>query len=91
MAVLEALFLGAAVVARRVGGIPEVIEDGVTGILVDSSEPQALAEACLRVLVDDALRGDMVLAGTNRVADKFSAEHSATETIELYRSLCGVK
>lgn len=84
---LEALHLGVVVVARRVGGIPEVIQDGTSGLLVESSEPAALAEACLQILADEGRRKRLALGGANRVADKFAVERVAAEVTKLYCSL----
>jgi glycosyltransferase involved in cell wall biosynthesis len=53
---LEALGAGRAVVASRVAGIPEVVEDGVTGLLVPPEDPPALAEALRRLAADPDLR-----------------------------------
>jgi L-malate glycosyltransferase len=91
MVLLEALYLGVPVVARRVGGIPEVIQDGVSGDLVDSSEPADLAKACLGLLSDEPRRLAMARAGVNVVAEKFSARQTAAQVAQLYKSLCEAK
>ena len=88
MVLLEALYLGVPVVARRVGGIPEVLGDGLGGVLVDSGEPTQLAEACVRLLTNSGLRSQLALAGRLRVAQDFSAERTASELGEIYLSLC---
>jgi len=88
MVLLEALYLGIAVVARRVGGIPEVLEDRVSGLLVDSADPRMLAEACLRILKDSELRTRLAEAGCSRMASAFSAEQTADRVSVLYLSLC---
>ena len=84
---LEALFLGAEVVARRVGGIPEVIEHGHNGILVETDKPADLAEACLDCLKDPARSQRLASAGSARVAETFSATRTADEIANLYQSL----
>lgn len=84
MVLLEALHMGVAVVARQVGGIPEVIEDGVSGSLVPSADPLALADACVRLLEDNNLRRRLVQGGQSRVAERFSAERTAADVADLY-------
>jgi glycosyltransferase involved in cell wall biosynthesis len=84
---LEAMALGVPIVSRRVGGIPEVIDDGVNGILVASSSPQDIAEASLRVLSDPSLYADLTLAGWQTVVKNYSAKVSAAEVTRIYRSL----
>lgn len=91
MVLLEALHLGVPVVARQVGGIPELIENGVNGILVNSSEPEALAAVCLKVLQSDPIGKLMQAGGVDRGRSKFSADHSAAEMASLYRSLLAGK
>jgi glycosyltransferase involved in cell wall biosynthesis len=56
VALLEAMALGRAVVATRVGGVPEVVAHGETGVLVEPGDPQALAASILQLLHDDRLR-----------------------------------
>ncbi len=81
---LEALHLRVPVVARRVGGIPEVVQHGISGLLVDTPGPQAFAEACVELLRDKDLRSRLGSAGALRVAEHFSAEQTAARTAELY-------
>jgi len=88
MVLLEALCLGVVVVARSVGGIPEVIQNGVNGILVDLSDPQSLAEACAQVLADRARAQRLAEAGIKSVADGYGAAQTADQVARLYFSLC---
>jgi L-malate glycosyltransferase len=85
IALLEALHLRVPVVARRVGGIPEVVQHGLSGLLVDSPDPRALAEACIKLLRANDLRLRLADAGALRVAQHFSAERTAALTAELYQ------
>jgi starch synthase len=84
---LEAMACGTAVVASRVGGIPEVVEHGVTGLLVPPDDPPALAEA-LNSLAGDPGRAEIFgLAGRNRAVAEFSWEAVAGVTAALYSTL----
>jgi glycosyltransferase involved in cell wall biosynthesis len=87
---LEAMALGVVVVARAVGGIPEVIRDGVNGVLVDSGDPAALADACSQILGNIAASQEMAEAARTLVASEFSAEHNAAQVRLLYNSLLGL-
>jgi glycosyltransferase involved in cell wall biosynthesis len=72
----EACAAGLPVVSTRVGGVPEVIEDGVTGLLVEPDDPGALAAAIRRLASDGALRRRMGDAGRARMKALYSWEHS---------------
>lgn len=74
MALIEAMAAGLPVVASGVGGIPEVVEHGVHGLLVDPDDPVALAEALSILGGDPSLRARMGSAGRNRVRARFSGE-----------------
>lgn len=89
MILLEALCLGVSVAARSVGGIAEVIQNGVNGVLLESGEADALAETLLSLLADEMRRRRLALAGMNSVACRFSGERTAQAVASLYRSLCG--
>ena len=88
---LEALWLGVPVVARAVGGIPEVIQDDVNGVLIERADASAIAEACLSLLKDESRRKRLALAGAKTVSEKFTADQTAGEVAKLYASLCGVR
>lgn len=87
--VLEALHLGVPAVARPVGGISEVIEDGVCGVLVNSADAGALADACVALLADEQRRKQLAAAGACLVERKFSIERAASEMASLYGKLGG--
>ena len=90
---LEAMACETAVVASRVGGIPEIVVDGGTGLLVDWSEtdPRAfesgLADGIGELLADPGRAARMGEAGRRRVLERFSWPTIAAQTVELYRSL----
>jgi alpha-maltose-1-phosphate synthase len=84
---LEAMACGAAVVASRVGGIPEVVADGETGLLVPPGDDGALADT-INALVRDADRaGAMGLLGRKRAIDEFGWQAVAAQTAALYAEL----
>ena len=81
---LEAMASGRAVVGTSVGGIPEVVEDEVTGLLVPPRDPEALATAMVRLLRDPAVRDQMGTAGRARVVSEFSVEALVQKTVKVY-------
>jgi glycosyltransferase involved in cell wall biosynthesis len=85
-ALLEAMALGVATVSRDVGGIGEVVLDGVNGLLVDSSDPQILARACVYLLSDEGCRHRLAFAGL-KTAEQCSSQNNAAKIIRIYRSL----
>jgi glycosyltransferase involved in cell wall biosynthesis len=70
---VEALSVGTPVIATRVGGVPEIVEDGVNGMLVTPGDPDALAEAIRRFFADDELRARLAAATRGSVA-RFAPE-----------------
>lgn len=81
---LDALMLGRPTVATRAGGIPEVLEEGVSGLLAPVADAAALGAAIARVLTDPMLAGRLAAAGRVRV-ERFSMERTAAATLEVYR------
>lgn len=82
---LESQAMGVPVVATRVEGLPEVIRDGVTGLLLDSNEPHVVADAVVRLLGDAGVRRAMGAAGRAFVTDSFSLESNGRVMEEVYR------
>ena len=85
--VVEAMAAGVPVVATRVGGNPEAIEDGQSGIIVPARDAEALARPIARLLEDPALASRMGEAARRRVAERFSMESMINATERVYRSL----
>jgi glycosyltransferase involved in cell wall biosynthesis len=84
LVVLEAMALGRPVVATTVGGTPELVADGETGLLVPPRDVEALTAALKRVLDDDGLRRRLGEAGRRRVAEHFSSEAMTREILAVY-------
>lgn len=85
LSVLEAMAAGRPIVATKVGGVPEVVEDGVTGFLVPPAAPDALAERMLAVLGDPVRATTMGAAGRARVQATFSLPEMANRYRALYQ------
>jgi glycosyltransferase involved in cell wall biosynthesis len=90
-AILEASTLGVPVVASRVGGIPEVVEDGRTGLLVPPRDPVALADAIVKMLSDRPVARALAAAAKERVRDHFSSAVTAARYEALYQQLLDEK
>jgi len=84
---LEAMACERPVVATRAGGAPEVVEDGVTGILVEPGRPDQIADALDRLARDPELRSRMGRAGRSRVEQRFLAKETARKLKALYDTL----
>jgi len=92
LSVLEAMSAGKPVVATAVGGVPELVEDGITGILVPPRNPEALARGILRLAKDADLRRRMGKAARERALERFDISRTAREYEALYLKLlkeCG--
>lgn len=84
---LDAMAAGKPIVATRTGGIPEVVADGETGILVPPRDHDAMAEAIVRLLKDQTLRRRMGDAGRARARSLFSAERMVQDTVNVYQRM----
>jgi len=89
LAALEAMAVGLPVVGARVGGIPELVVDGETGLLVEPEDPQALAAALDSLAAEPERRRELGRRGRERVVEHFSVDAMVRRTIELYEELCG--
>jgi glycosyltransferase involved in cell wall biosynthesis len=82
--IAEAMAHGKPVVATRVGGIPELVADGVTGFLVDRGDTRAMSESILKLLDDPSSRFGMGQAGRETVSAKFDLRKNVAQLITAY-------
>ena len=88
MVLLEALALERPVVASRIGGIPEVVTDGVTGLLVTPGDFHELAQGLNKLLTDLEKARRLGIAGRNQVEKEFGAALMAKRTMAMYQASC---
>jgi glycosyltransferase involved in cell wall biosynthesis len=88
---LESMAAGAPTVATRVGGTPEALVDGASGLLVAPGDSAALARAIARILDDPALGSRLGAGAQARIADRFSVDRMVTATESLYVDLLARK
>lgn len=87
LALLEAMGMGLPVIATAVGGLPEVVADGVNGLLIPSQDPEALAQALARLLDDPALAKKLGENARRQVEENFSLERLGRKINEIYEEL----
>jgi len=85
--VLESMAAGAPMVATRVGGTAELVEDGVSGLLIPPCDPHALDLAIARLLSHPELAARMAATARARIVEHFSVERKARETAAFYEAL----
>lgn len=84
-AVLEAMSAGLAIVATNVGGVPDLIEDGVSGLLVPPKNPHALADAIAVLLRDPSRRRALGAHAARRVQERYILDRMIHDTVAVYR------
>jgi len=82
--VLEAMAMQVPVVSTRLSGIPEVVEDGLTGLLVQPGDAKTLADALARLLDAPDLRERLGRQGRKRVEERFNSRNNVGQLIELF-------
>lgn len=91
VSVMEAMEASLPIIATRVGGVPDLIEDGASGCLIDPGEVDALSENILRIASDAGLRIQLGQAARERVAQEFSVQRMARRFEELYELALKIK
>jgi glycosyltransferase involved in cell wall biosynthesis len=87
LSVLEAMASGTPVVCSRVGGVPEIVDDGITGFLVEPGNVGELNDRIQQLLSNRKLAEKMGRAGRDRVLDRFTWEHCAARCLAAYDEL----
>jgi glycosyltransferase involved in cell wall biosynthesis len=85
--ILEAMSSGLPVIATRTGGIPDIIEDGSNGILVEPRNSDQLYKAISRILTNEKLAEQLSLKARETIESRFSIDHIARQYIKLYNKL----
>lgn len=88
-AVMEAVAAGVPVVATRVGGLPELIEGGVSGLLVAPQDPPSLADAILKLLQDSGVAARLACSGRGCIHSSFSFDRVLGEFESMYEAQYG--
>lgn len=91
IAVLEAMAAGNAIVATRVGGIPEIVADHVTGLLVQPNDADGLASAIIELLHDPSRRSQYAIEGRKRAETSFSIDAMMRKLLDVYRKVTNDK
>lgn len=89
LSVLEAMASGKPVIATAVGGVPELVENGITGVLVPPSDPDALANAVVNLAKDPEKRASLGAMAQKVAMERFDISRTTHEYEELYRKLLG--
>jgi L-malate glycosyltransferase len=84
ISVLEAMAYGIPVIAPKVGGLIEILGDGMQGFLVEGRNPRDFAERCITLYENESLRREMGLAAREKIMREFSAEYMAQQYYSLY-------
>jgi glycosyltransferase involved in cell wall biosynthesis len=84
---LDAMCFGVPIVATAAGGIPEAVEDGVTGLLVPPQDAGALAQALLELLGSESRRRGLAAAARRRFEERFSADRMVDDTLRIYHEV----
>jgi len=84
---IEAMACEKPVIATRIGAIPEVVDDGKTGVLVPPRQPKALAHAILSLLENPSIMREMGIAGRRKVLEHFTWDHVTHRTLDAYNQL----
>ena len=84
---LDAMACRKAIVGTRAGGIPEVVDEGRTGLLVEPRDPRQLADATISLIQDEAMRKRMADAGYARVRERFTVDRMVADTAAVYSRL----
>ena len=84
---IEALAAGTPIVASNVGGVPEIVQDGASGLLVPPEDLDELARACLKLLQDKSLASQVIQAGNEMVRNRFDINVQIGQLSRIYEEV----
>jgi glycosyltransferase involved in cell wall biosynthesis len=89
--ILEAMACGLPVVASNVGGIPEQVDDGITGFLVPLEDPRALEQKVVQLLQNDTLRNSMREAACQKAQSEYNLDNQIKQYLNWYQRILASK
>jgi glycosyltransferase involved in cell wall biosynthesis len=89
LTILEAMASGIPVIATKVGGVPDIISDGIDGILVPPKHPLRMVDAMIDLAVRSDMRRAFGVAARKKVSEKYSLEKMGAEYARVYRESVG--
>ena len=87
---LEAMYIGTPAIGTKTGGIPEIIEDGVSGILVDYGDVETLKKSIIIILENDQVRKKLIRGGDETINSKFREDIYQRKLENVYDTLLDV-
>ena len=87
---LEAMYIGTPAIGTKTGGIPEIIEDGVSGLLVDYGDVEALKKSIIIILKNEQVRKKLIRGGGETINSRFRDEAYQEKLENVYDTLLGV-
>lgn len=88
MVVLEAMAAGVPVIASNVGGVPDLVTDGKTGLLIDPKRPETMRAAVEKLLADPGCAASLAEHAMHQAEARFHPRVIAERHIEIYREVC---
>ena len=88
-ALIEAMAMKIPVISTNITAIPEIVEDGISGILVPPNDEYSLAEAIIKLITNDKLRADLGENARKKVEERFGINKNILEYIDLFRGMDG--
>ena len=88
MALLEAMAIGIPIIATGVGGVPDVITDGVNGLLVPCADAEALRNSMSRIIAHPELREKYSCEARKTVESRYSVQPWCQKILQIYQDLC---
>jgi len=84
---MEAMAAGASLIASNVGGVPEILKNGINGILIQPADPHVISEACIRLLKNQALLDTYSVAGVEIAQNHFDINVQVEKLMQIYKEL----
>jgi len=91
LVILEAMAAGLPIITTSVGSIPELVIDGETGFIIGKNNPQAAADAIIKLIENLELRMNIGKAGRKRYEEYFTLDHNINRMIEVFNEVLGGK